>query len=80
MGNAEKEIGTKPVEGRMLFLLQHPLRRRLLGLYVESDDPLSPKGNDSDLAEIGGHRSRRMLARYAHAVGQSFGPARSAVG
>jgi len=30
-------------EGRMLFLLQHPLRRRLLGLYVESEEPLSPK-------------------------------------
>ena len=43
MGDAEMKIGTKPVEGRMLFLLQHPLRRRLLFLYVESDDPLSPK-------------------------------------
>lgn len=31
------------VEGRMIFLLQHPLRRRLLGLYVESEEPLSPK-------------------------------------
>ena len=31
------------VEGRMLFLLQHPLRRRLLFLYVESEEPLSPK-------------------------------------
>jgi hypothetical protein len=30
-------------EGRMIFLLQHPLRRRLLGLYVESEEPLSPK-------------------------------------
>lgn len=43
MGNAEMKIGTKPVEGRMLFLLQHPLRRRLLALYVASDEPLSPK-------------------------------------
>lgn len=37
------KVGVKPAEGRMLFLLQHPLRRRLLGLYVESDEPLSPK-------------------------------------
>lgn len=43
MAAHEAAVGTKPVEGRMLFLLQHPLRRRLLGLYVESDDSLSPK-------------------------------------
>lgn len=43
MGDAEMKIGVKPVEGRMIFLLQHPLRRRLLGLYVESTEPLSPK-------------------------------------
>jgi hypothetical protein len=36
MGDAEMKVGVKPLEGRMLFLLQHPLRRRLLGLYVES--------------------------------------------
>lgn len=30
-------------EERMIFLPQHPLRRRLLGLYVESEEPLSPK-------------------------------------
>jgi hypothetical protein len=30
-------------EERLIFLLQHPLRRRLLGLYVESEEPLSPK-------------------------------------
>jgi len=43
MGDAEMKVGIKPLEGRMLFLLQHPLRRRLLGLYVESPEPLSPK-------------------------------------
>jgi len=43
MGDAEVKVGIEPAEGRMLFLLQHPLRRRLLGLYVESEEPLSPK-------------------------------------
>jgi hypothetical protein len=28
---------------RLIFLLQHQLRRRLLGLHVESEEPLSPK-------------------------------------
>jgi len=28
--------------------------------------------NDADLAEIAGHRVETMLARYTHAVGQSF--------
>ncbi len=43
MNQAEVEAGIKAAEGRMIFLLQHPLRRRLLALYVESDEPLSPK-------------------------------------
>jgi hypothetical protein len=43
MSDAKMKIGVKPIEGRMIFLLQHSLRRRLLGLYVESDEPLSPK-------------------------------------
>jgi len=43
MDQAEVEAGVRAAEGRMIFLLQHPLRRRLLGLYVESDEPLSPK-------------------------------------
>ncbi len=43
MGDAEMKVGVKPLEGRMLFLLQHPLRRRLLALYVESEESLSPK-------------------------------------
>jgi hypothetical protein len=41
--DAELKVGVKPADGRMIFLLQHPLRRRLLGLYVESEEPLSPK-------------------------------------
>ena len=40
---AEVDAGVKAAEGRMIFPLQHPLRRRLLGLYVESEEPLSPK-------------------------------------
>lgn len=28
--------------------------------------------NDADLAEIAGHRVETMLARYTHAVGESF--------
>lgn len=43
MGAHNAVVGSRPLEGRMLFLLQHPLRRRLLGLYVESVEPLSPK-------------------------------------
>lgn len=43
MGSHNVVVGVKPLEGRMLFLLQHPLRRCLLGLCVESDEPLSPK-------------------------------------
>jgi DNA-binding transcriptional ArsR family regulator len=27
----------------LLFVLHHPLRRRLLRLYIESEEPLSPK-------------------------------------
>lgn len=36
--------------------------------------------NDADLAEIAGHRVETMLARYAHPLGQSFEPVRSAIG
>jgi integrase len=36
--------------------------------------------NDADLAEIAGHRVETMLARYTHAVGQSFDVVRGAVG
>lgn len=36
--------------------------------------------NDADLAEIVGHRVETMLARYTHAVGQSFPKVRDAVG
>ncbi len=43
MDQAEVDAGIKAAEGRMIYLLQHPLRRRLLALYVESDEPLSPK-------------------------------------
>jgi len=32
--------------------------------------------NDADLAEIAGHRVETMLARYTHAIGQSFGQIR----
>jgi integrase len=35
--------------------------------------------NDADLAEIAGHRVETMLARYTHAVGQSFGAVRTAI-
>ncbi|MBW8060318.1 MAG: site-specific integrase [Solirubrobacterales bacterium] len=35
--------------------------------------------NDADLAEIAGHRVETMLARYTHAVGESFGEVRNAV-
>ena len=36
--------------------------------------------NDADLAEIAGHRVETMLARYTHAVGESFGAVRAALG
>jgi integrase len=36
--------------------------------------------NDADLAEIAGHRVETMLARYTHAVGESFGIVRRAIG
>jgi integrase len=36
--------------------------------------------NDADLAEIAGHRVETMLARYTHAVGQSFPAVRIIVG
>jgi integrase len=35
--------------------------------------------NDADLAEIAGHRVETMLARYTHAIGQSFGAVRTVV-
>jgi len=40
---AEVDAKVKAAEQKMIFLLQHPLRKRLLGLYVESREPLSPK-------------------------------------
>jgi hypothetical protein len=43
MGDAEVKVGVEPAGGRILFLLQHSLRRKLLRLYIESDEPLSPK-------------------------------------
>ncbi len=36
--------------------------------------------NDADLAEIAGHRVETMLARYTHAVGNSFPAIRLAIG
>jgi integrase len=36
--------------------------------------------NDADLAEIVGHRVETMLARYTHAVRESFGEVRNAIG
>jgi site-specific recombinase XerC len=36
--------------------------------------------NDADLAEIAEHRVETMLARYTHAVSQSFASVREAVG
>lgn len=35
--------------------------------------------NDADLAEIAGHRVETMLARYIHAVGQSFSRVRKEI-
>ena len=43
VGQAEVDAKIKAAERKMIFLLQHPLRKRLLGLYVESREPLSPK-------------------------------------
>jgi DNA-binding transcriptional ArsR family regulator len=43
MDQAEVDTKVKAAEGKMIFLLQHPLRKRLLALYVESREPLSPK-------------------------------------
>jgi DNA-binding transcriptional ArsR family regulator len=40
---AEVDAKVKAAERKMIFLLQHPLRKRLLGLYIESREPLSPK-------------------------------------
>ncbi len=36
--------------------------------------------NDADLAEVAGHRIETMLARYTHAVGESFEPIRRLLG
>jgi integrase len=36
--------------------------------------------NDADLAEIAGHRVETMLARYTHAVGQSYARVREVLG
>jgi integrase len=36
--------------------------------------------NDADLAEIVGHRVETILARYTHAVGETFGAVRTAIG
>jgi integrase len=36
--------------------------------------------NDADLAKIAGHRVETMLARYTHAVGESFPAVRMAIG
>jgi integrase len=36
--------------------------------------------NDADLAEIAGHRVETMLARYTHAVGESFPQVRRTIG
>jgi integrase len=36
--------------------------------------------NDADLAEMAGHRVETMLARYTHAVGESFDVVRGAIG
>ena len=81
MGDAEMKIGVKPLEGRMLFLLQHPLRRRLLGLYVESDDALSPKEladyTKAQLDNVACHV--RVLAKHRAVELVEVRPARGAV-
>lgn len=74
-------VGVKPLEGRMLFLLQHPLRRRLLGLYVESAEPLSPKEladyTKSPLDNVACHV--RVLAKHRAVELVEVRPARGAV-
>lgn len=74
-------VGVKPLEGRMLFLLQHPLRRRLLGLYVESAEPLSPKEladyTKSPLDNVACHV--RVLAKHRAVELVEIRPARGAV-
>jgi site-specific recombinase XerD len=35
--------------------------------------------NDADLAEIAGHRVETMLAKYTHAVGESFEAVRTVI-
>jgi len=81
MGDAEMKIGIKPLEGRMLFLLQHPLRRRLLGLYVEATEPLSPKEladyTKSPLDNVASHV--RVLAKHRAVELVEVRPARGAV-
>lgn len=53
-------------EDVLLFLLQHPLRKRLLRLYVEATEALSPKGLtvplNMHLSNISYHV--RVLATY----------------
>lgn len=44
----------------LLFVLQHPLRKRLLRFYVEADGTLSPKeltllANDPKISNVGYH-------------------------
>jgi hypothetical protein len=81
MGDAEMKVGVKPAEGRMLFLLQHPLRRRLLGLYVESVEPLSPKEladyTKQPLDKVACHV--RVLAKHRAVELVEVRPARGAV-
>lgn len=81
MGDAEMKVGIKPLEGRMLFLLQHPLRRHLLGLYVESAEPLSPKEladyTKSRLDHVACHV--RVLAEHRAVELVEVRPARGAV-
>lgn len=68
-------------EGRMIFLLQHPLRRRLLGLYVESVEPLSPKEladyTKEPLDNVACHV--RVLAKHRAVELVEVRPARGAV-
>ncbi len=79
--DAEVEAGVKAAEGRMIFLLQHPLRRRLLALYVESDEPLSPKEladyTKEPLDNVACHV--RVLAKHRAVVLVGQRPARGAV-
>lgn len=81
MGDAEMKVGVKPPEGRMLFLLQHLLRRRLLALYVESVEPLSPKEladyTKQPLDKVACHV--RVLAKHRAVELVEVRPARGAV-